>query len=264
MNGFGPVSLFWIVVFLFIVVALAFVSPPLLRRRVRSCAVDREAVNVAIYRDQLRELAADLQRGELAEDQYRGAVLELEKRLSEDVPPRAAAARPADSGRWAGFVLAGAVPLLALGLYAMLGSPEAIAPAQAADGSSRGGGAGAARGEHDPSAMIAALEARLKDKPDDASGWHMLGHAYGALGRFDGAAGALAEASRLLPDDSRLLADYAEALALAQGHKIDGKPMALLARALEINDKEEKALELLGVAAYQNKNFAQAAFYWRQ
>ncbi|MBI4741261.1 MAG: hypothetical protein HY777_06895, partial [Betaproteobacteria bacterium] len=47
-------------------------------------------------------------------------------------------------------------------------------------------------------------------------------------------------------------------------HKIDGKPMALLARALEINDKEEKALELLGVAAYQNKNFAQAAFYWRQ
>lgn len=264
MNGFWSVSLFWVFLFFLVAVALAFVLPPLLRRNVKSGAAGRKALNVEIYRSQLQELEADLKSGELTEDQYQSARLEIEKRLSEDVPLRDDDAKSAENGRWAGFALAGAIPVLALGLYAALGNPDAINAAHAAPASSQGGGADAAQGEHDPSAMIGALEAKLKDKPDDSAGWYMLGRTYGALGRFDDAARALAQVNRLLPGDARVMADYAEALALAQGRKIDGKPLELLTKALEINDKEEKALELLGIAAYQKKEFAQAAFYWRQ
>lgn len=263
MSGFWSVSLFWILLLVCVGVALAFVLPPLLRRNVKSNAVDRTAVNVAIYRDQLAELDADLKNGELTEDQYQAARLEIEKRAAEDVPRAAQTAQAVEGGRWAGFAVGGAFPVLALVLYALLGSPDAlsVAPAQAAPAH---GAAGGAQGEHDPSAMIATLEAKLKEKPDDSAGWYMLGRTYGALGRYEDAAKALAKTNELLPNDARVMADYAEALALAQGRRIDGKPLELLTKALEINDKEEKALELLGIAAYQKKNFAQAAFYWRQ
>ncbi len=262
MSGFWAVSMFWMSLAACIGVALAFVLPPLLRRTVNSGAVDRKAVNIAIFRDQLQELEDDLKSGELTQDQYQSAKLEIEKRLSEDVPLRDDVAKTAESGRWAGFAVAGTLPVLALALYAVLGNPDAIGVAQAAPGASHG--AGAPQGEHDPSAMIAALEAKLKAKPDDSAGWYMLGRTYGALGRYADAAKALAKANDLLPNDARLMSDYAEALALAAGRRIDGKALELLTKALEINDKEEKALELLGISAYQNKNFAQAAFYWRQ
>ena len=86
MSNFWTISLFWALFLLFVGVALAFVLPPLLRRNVRSGQVDRKAANVAIYHDQLAELKADLDSGELDPQQYEDAKLEIEKRLSEDVP----------------------------------------------------------------------------------------------------------------------------------------------------------------------------------
>lgn len=264
MNGFGSVSLLWGGLVLLVAVALAFVLPPLLRRKVKSGAVDRQAVNVAIYRDQLQELDADLKSGELTADQYQSAKQEIEKRLSEDAPLHESTVEVAESGRWAGYAIAGMLPVLALGLYAVLGTPEAINLAHADSGSSHGSGAAVPQGEHDASAVIAALEAKLKANPKDSDGWYMLGRTYVALGRFDDAAQALGKASALLPDDARLLADYAEALALSQQRKFGEKAVELLNKALKINAKEEKALELLGIAAYQNREFAKAASYWRK
>lgn len=270
MTGFWAISLFWIFVLLFIAIALAFVLPPLLRRGGKAEPVGRAEMNVAIYRDQLQELEADLKSGELTQDQFEAARLEIDQRLSEDVPAAAGRAISPNSGRWAGFTLAGALPVLAVALYVVFGNPEALsvprAEAAAPGAAAQGGQAGqeGEAGQHDPSAMIAALEAKLQQKPDDSAGWYMLGRTYGAIGRFDEAVRAFAKAAELLPNDPRILADYAEALALTQGKKIAGKPLELINKALELNDKEEKALELAGIHAFQNKNFAQAAFYWRQ
>jgi len=50
--------------------AVLFVVPPLVRGRARA-AESRDAVNVAVYRDQLRELDSDLRAGTLAADQAR-------------------------------------------------------------------------------------------------------------------------------------------------------------------------------------------------
>ncbi|MDP2154968.1 MAG: c-type cytochrome biogenesis protein CcmI, partial [Sulfuricella sp.] len=86
MSNFWTISLFWVLFLLFIAVALAFVLPPLLRRDVRPGQVDRKEANVAIYYDQLAELKADLDSGELDAAQYEDARREIEKRLSEDVP----------------------------------------------------------------------------------------------------------------------------------------------------------------------------------
>ena len=64
--------------------ALLFVVPPLLRRGARPGAT-RDAVNAAVYRDQLRELDVDLRAGTLAADQHEKARREIEARLLADV-----------------------------------------------------------------------------------------------------------------------------------------------------------------------------------
>ena len=65
--------LFWVICALLIVIALAFVLPPLLQRSDNAEVVideERKQANIAIYRDQLSELEADLRNGIVAEDQY--------------------------------------------------------------------------------------------------------------------------------------------------------------------------------------------------
>jgi cytochrome c-type biogenesis protein CcmH len=259
MSNFWTISLFWALFLLFIAVALAFVLPPLLRRDVRLGQVDRKEANVAIYYDQLAELKADLDSGELDAAQYEDARREIEKRLSEDVPLESALVTDTQAGRWPGFVLAGAIPVLAIALYVGLGNPEVLlmssaeAPAAAAE-----------QGQHDAAPMIAALEAKLKEKPDDAPGWYMLARSYASVGKYDESARAFEKAVALFPEDARLLADYADALAMAQGQNLQGKPLELINKALKLNPNDEKALNLAASAAYQNKDFAQAATYWRR
>ena len=261
MSNFWTISLFWALFFLFIVVALAFVLPPLLRRRDVGPIdhVDRKEANIAIYTDQLAELKEDLDSGELDAAQYEDARREIERRLSEDVPQESAPAAAARASRWPAVVVAGAIPVLAVALYAGLGNTDALLVS-----SPEVLPVAAQPGQHATAPMIAALEAKLKEKPDNADGWYMLARSYNATGQYDKAAGAYAKASELVPDDARLLADYADALAMVQGRNLQGKPLELINRALKLNPNEEKTLNLAASAAYQRKDFAQAAAYWRR
>ena len=258
MSNFWTVSLFWALFFIFIAVALAFVLPPLLRRDVRLGQVDRKEANVAIYYDQLAELKADLDSGELDAEQYEDARREIEKRLSEDVPPEPVPATAAKADRWPGFALAGAMPVIAVALYMVLGNPDALFESRAK------APAAMEQSQHDAAPMIAALEAKLAEKPDDAAGWYLLARSYGSIGRYGEAARAYGKASELFPEDARLLADYADMLAMTQDGNLQGKPLELINRALKFNANEEKALNLAASAAYQRKDFAQAAAYWQR
>ncbi|MHB1591017.1 MAG: c-type cytochrome biogenesis protein CcmI [Sulfuricella sp.] len=261
MSNFWTISLFWALFALFIAVALAFVLPPLLRRDVRPgqiAQVDRKEANIAIYYDQLAELKADRDSGELDAAQYEDARQEIEQRLSEDVPQESAPVVAAQSGRWPGYVLAGAIPLLAIAMYVRLGNPEALLTSRTEVPAT------AEQGQHDAASMIAALEAKLKEKPDDAAGWYMLARSYAMTGKYHESARAFEKAAALRPDDAGLLADYADVLAMTQGQNLQGKPLELINKALKLNANDEKALNLAASAAYQRKDFAQAALYWRR
>lgn len=257
MSNFWTISLFWALFFLFIGIALASVLPPLLRRNVRPAQVDHKAANIAIYHDQMAELKADLDSGELDPQQYEDARLEIEKRLSEDVPVEPVPVAASQTGRGVGYALAGAIPLLAIGIYVGLGNPDAAMMQRSA------APAMAEPGQHDAAPMIAALEARLKNNPDDVAGWNMLARSYGATGQFGEAVRVYARLAELVPSDSGVLADYADAFAMMQGGKLQGKPQELIDRALKLNPQDGKALNLAGSAAYQAKDFSRAAEYWR-
>ncbi|HYY62930.1 MAG TPA: c-type cytochrome biogenesis protein CcmI, partial [Burkholderiales bacterium] len=116
---------FWLIAAALAAAALFVVLRPLLARRGRAPLSRREA-NIAIYRDELRELDADLAAGTLAPEDYERSRLELEARLLEDVAADEPAPRPA--GRRAALAVGIALPVVALAVYFAAGNPGALAP----------------------------------------------------------------------------------------------------------------------------------------
>lgn len=255
MSPFWTVSLFWAAAAASVVVALAFVLPALLLTRVGAKKAARRDVNIAVYRDQLKELDADRANGLLADDQYRRAKQELEARLAEDaLVPDAAPAPGAGSSRTLGFTLAAVLPAAAFGLYVWLGNPAALT---AGTGAPDAAMAGADFGE-----LIRRAEEKARANPDDGEGWALLARSYAFMERWPEALAAYEKASRLLPQEASLLTGRAEAMAAANGRVLAGQPMALVRQGLALDPDDAKGLELAGIYAYQEQDFAQAAAHF--
>lgn len=254
-------TLFWIIAGLLAAVALLFLLPPLLRKRggeAGTSNVTRGALNVSIYRDQLRELDGDLASGTISRERYDEAKRDIERRLIEESgEPPAGAPQAAPRSRRMAIAVGLMVPLFAAGLYVVVGNPDGLSPEKRT------------AGKHDITpqqiaGMVDKLAARLKEKPEDGEGWMMLGRSYAVLGRFAEAAGAYENAARRMPGNAQILADQADALAMAQGGKLQGEPEKLIERALGIDPDNVKAIALAGTVAFDKKDYAGAAMLWEK
>jgi len=247
---------FWTISAALAALALVLLLRPLLFPR-KAGEVRREAANVSIYKDQLRELDADLAAGKLAPADHARSRAELEARLLADVAAagpaaQTPAARP--GGRRFALALGAAVPLLALALYLAVGNPAALGPREDPH----------AFDAQQLTALVERLAAKMRDNPDDAEGWRLLGRSYAALGRFPEALDAYAKAAARKPRDADLLADMADVLATTRKERLQGEPEKLVLRALEIDPQNLKALALAGTAAFDRKDFDAAARYWQR
>ena len=238
---------FWLIAAALAAAALFVVLRPLVTRR-RRAAVSRREANIAIYRDELRELDADLAAGTLAREDYERSRLELEGRLLEDVA--AADPAPHPGGRRAALAVGLALPVVALLVYLAAGNPGALLERQAMPDAAQ------------IEAMVARLAAKMQENPGDVEGWKLLGRSYTVLGRYPQAVAAYAKGAERAPRDPQLLADFADALAMAHGQRLAGEPEGLIARALEIDPKNLKALALAGSAAFERQDYARAAALW--
>ena len=205
-------------------------------------------VNLAVHRDQVRELGADLAAGKITREDHDRSRREIERRVLEDAAPGEAPARR--SLPWPALAV---IPVAALAVYFAVGSPRMIER----------------EAEHaitaqQVEAMVDRLAAKLRENPDDVDGWKLLGRSYTALGRFTESADAYARAATKAPRDAQLLADFADALAMARGQTLQGEPEKLVQRALEIDPKNLKALALLGTAAFERREFQKAADIWKR
>ncbi len=238
-------------------VAMLFVALPLLRARSKSdTSPAQDAANVSIYNDQLAELETDLNNGLLSQQQFDLAKPELERRLLQDVSAGGAIAPAVQSPRWVGIVLAILVPVIAGALYFKLGNPEAInAPTFSDQASAQG---------QEVEAMLPKIMQQLKAHPDDVEAWQMLGRAMFALQRFPEAAKAYDQITQLQPDSAQALADYADALGMAQGQKLAGKPTELIKKALRLDPQNPKARYLAGFASIEEGNLKGAIAHWEQ
>jgi cytochrome c-type biogenesis protein CcmH len=154
-----------------------------------------------------------------------------------------------------------ALPLAVAGIYLAVGNPAALSPQKAA--ASKEGANPHAISQDQLLAMVGRLAERMKSTPEDTDGWVMLARSYAALGRYADSVLAYEQAVQRLPNDSRLLADYADVAAMAQGRRLQGKPEALIARALAADPRNVKALSLAGTLAFEKGDYAGAIDKWR-
>ncbi len=262
---------FWVVAGIFIVAALMFVLPPLLRSRsTKSELVEREAANLTIYQDQLAELDNDLQNDILSKEQYEKSKQELQKRMLQDVSAsKNTASNSTQKGRGivatAIFILA--IPLAAVSLYMILGDTRGLLPqAQLASATQFHSQdmAEMPAGHAEIKSVVDNLVARLNENPDDLEGWVMLGRTYAIMGRFDEASMTYARLIEMVPDSAQLLSDYADVLAMTNNGSLIGKPAELINRALELDPDYPKALALAGTVEFEQEKYDQATLYWER
>ncbi|MGA8054425.1 MAG: c-type cytochrome biogenesis protein CcmI [Burkholderiales bacterium] len=262
MSGFAMVAV------VLTAIALAVLLRPLLSRRSHPGDVERAAANLAILRDQVAELDADLRAGTLSEAQHREAKAELERRVLEEVKAEhtASAAGPAPrSGRLTAVAVALLVPVAAAALYWRLGSHDGFDPEKlAARADADGGGDRHAISQQQLEQMVDRLVQKLAEKPDDPEGWSILARSYFVLQRFPDAAKAYEKVLQLAPGNADVLVDYADALAMSQGRDLAGKPIALVREALKIDPDNLKALAMAGTDAFNRKDYKDAVRYWER
>jgi tetratricopeptide (TPR) repeat protein len=121
------------------------------------------------------------------------------------------------------------VPLTAIALYVLLGSPAAVIAATAQRQYDTQGTASAASDRPAPSqssvaSLVDGLRDRLENEPDDASGWLLLAQSYEHLGRRDEALAAYAHAQSLGKTDAKFEALLPGANAATQVSAVESGP----------------------------------------
>lgn len=149
--------------------------------------------------------------------------------------------------------LALVLPLVAGGLY------YATQRDKLAELSSQGGAAGVPPMVLE---MVARLEERLAQQPDDPEGWARLGRAYQVLERRDEARAAYARAHGLAPDDAEILSAYAAFLVAENPASPSPEAVALFRRLHQMEPDHPGALWVLGLAAYNASDYRGAVRYW--
>ena len=259
---------FWVVCAAFMLVTLAYVLSPFLRRSHNATPASAE-LNLETYRQRMGELQREHDDGILPEREFvrsqRDLETELIQHLRGSVPDSTEPRAGITGARSGAVVVAVCVPLLALGLYGYYGRIHDVLSTNGIAGSEPSTRPTEADQAELPSIeeMAAGLEQRLQTSPDDAEGWVMLGRTKMAMGDFAAARDAYARAYTLLGDTAGLLADYAEADILANSGAFSDTAQQLISKELQLSPTSEKGLWLAGFGAYRSGNQRQAVRLWR-
>jgi len=147
-----------------------------------------------------------------------------------------------------------AAALLATLLYARLGAVRAVDEDHASNALAR-----------PVDELRDDLLAQASRNPRDARAWVLLARLELGEDRFTEAAAAFekALANPKASTDLNLWCEYADALALAQGRTLVGRPREIVLQTLARNPKHQRALEMAGSAALETGDYAEAALHWR-
>jgi cytochrome c-type biogenesis protein CcmH len=250
---------FWIIAGGMTAAAVAFVAARLVFPRRHPAHAEPREANLAALRASWAELERDCAAGLLPAAERDAARDELARRAAEELDegPSPAASRRAWAAALAAALL---IPLAAFVVYPRIGNPGAIEGAGAFEQLE-----GPLTAERLP-AFRNQLARHVADNPSDGRAWALLARMDLALEHYADAAAAFERAiraSRKVAGDPEVWVDYAEATGMAEGRTLRGRPEALIAKALEIDPGNARALELAGSLAMEKGEPAQAARHWQ-
>jgi cytochrome c-type biogenesis protein CcmH len=227
----------------------------------RAPRVSAGGSDLAVYKDQLKEIDSDRASGLIGEAEAEAARLEISRRLlaAAEAPTGDGAARlaspKAERRRLAAVAALAVLTLGPLGFYIALGSPNIPGEPAFARVTTP-------KGHESIASLVSQVEAHLAASPNDGAGWEVLAPVYTRLGRFDDAVQARKKALLFNGATATREADLGEAETAAANGVVTAEAKAAFERAVASDPKEPKARYFLGLAAEQDGRNDEAASIW--
>ena len=241
---------FWLLAGGLTLVVLALLLAPLLRRPGKALA--RAEYDLAIYRDQMRELEEEIAQGLISPEEAERTRNEIARRILAADEARRQAQEQLE-GRSGGAVFASIaaallVPAVALAVYVQKGQPgrpDMPLEQRLAD----------AVKNNDLAALVRRAEMKLQKNPDDLRGWIAIAPAYERLGQLDKAVEAWRRAIALSEKpDPDLYNAFAEALVRASDGRITKDALRAFRQAQRLRPGDPMSRYYLAMADLQAGN----------
>ncbi len=240
---------------IFLIVLLAVLWPLRLRQ---PAPLARRDFDMAVYKDQLREVERDLENGVIGKEEAEAARLEVSRkilRLSEAAGEDAAPASAGGNAMTA-LLIAAFMAVTGFGVYALKGSPGLPGQPYAERISASNKSASL-------DVLVARVEDHLRKNPDDARGWTIIAPSYMKLGRYRDAARALERVMKLNGPNAVLLSGYGEALVMANDGIVDDQAKKVFRESMRLDATKPTAQYYLGLAEIQSGNKEGAIKRWQ-
>lgn len=253
-------TVFWAVAIAFTLAAIAALALPLVGKGRRASA-ERSAFDLAVFKDQLREVETDRERGVLSETEADAARLEIEGRMLAAAPVDGANKKGAKSptaDRLTTAAVAVAVPVAAFVIYFQLGTPGYDDQPFAA----RPQTPQHADAPADIKNMVESLAKRMEQNPNNAEGWALLARSYAVMERYEDAIAAYRRALKLVDNDEQLAIDLAETMVQQAEGWVTQQAQAIFREMLGYNPAIPRAAYYLALAAAQAGNYKGAIQGW--
>lgn len=257
--------IFGALVVLLIIVALAFLILPILKKPEDLDTASREQQNIIIAREKKAQLEAQLAEGQLSQEEFDGGMADLEASLALDLERQSKIAENKQAGKWAVWVIIVLIPTLSIFLYIELGSYQVVENPSLTDPQQRVASAAAAQPAGKApslSEMIDRVKQHLRDNPEDARGWFVLGRTLMSIQQYGEAVTALKRSYELNKSEAAVALALADAVAMQNDGKMAGEPERLVKEALAISPNELTGLWLAGLAAEQAGRVREAWDYF--
>lgn len=142
---------------------------------------------------------------------------------------------------------AAALAIAAIGISVSRRAPTPGGDTPAAPGAPAAADAKARPPQPDVDTLISRLEAKLKEDPNNADGWRMLGWSFFETGRFAEAATAYRRAATLSPKTADYWSSLGEALVLAGSGDVPADAANAFRQAIALDPKDPRARYFLAV-----------------
>ena len=245
----------WVPFIIMAVLAALVIAVPLVRNR--KPPVSRADYDLQVYRDQLRELQEDVERGVVTKEQKAAARLEIDRRILgvTDTPYR----RTGELLKWQMAVALGIlVPAVSIGLYWVLGAPGADDQPFA----DRAPIIQEAPISQEVLDFIAEQTAMLEINPEDGEGWMLLGRAHAYTGDFEDSVSAFRRAIALGLNAAGTQMEMVESLYNIAGGFITQEAQAAIDAALVDDPAHPGARFYQGLALSQAERTQEAFDVW--
>ena len=111
---------------------------------------------------------------------------------------------------------------------------------------------------------LAELRTHLQQQPDDLQGWMLLAQTSSMLRQPADARDAFDHALKLAPNNAEAMIGWAENDSMTRSdHRIEGRALELLKRAVQLHPDSQRGLWLLGISNFQRGEYREAAATWR-